>query len=55
MVHINENYNNYIQSNPKLVLPMDVLAEADTGTTGHYLTLDSPCSNIQQDVHPLPI
>ena len=34
---------------------MDVLAEADTGTTGHYLTLDLPCSNIQQDVHPLPI
>ena len=42
MVNINENYINYIQSNPKLVRPMDDLAVADTGTTGHYLTLDSP-------------
>ena len=46
---------NYMQSNPKLVLPMDELAVADTVTTRHYLTLDSPCSNKQQDIHPLPI
>ena len=45
MVNINENYINYIQSNPKLVLPMDDLAVADTVTTGHYLTLDTPRSN----------
>ena len=55
MVNINENYINYIQSNPKLVLPMDDLTVADTGTTGHYLTLDSPCSNKQKAVHPLSI
>ena len=55
MVDINEYYINYIQSNPKLVQPMDDLAVADTGTTGHYLPLDSPCSNKQQAVHPLPI
>ena len=34
---------------------MDDLAVADTVTTGHYLTLDSPCKNKQQDVHMLPI
>ena len=34
---------------------MDGLAVADTGTTGHYLALDSPCSNKQKAVHPLPI
>ena len=34
---------------------MDDLAVADTGTTGHYLTLDLPCSNKQKDVHLLPI
>ena len=34
---------------------MDDPAVADTGTTGHYLNLDSPCSNKQQAVHPLPI
>ena len=48
-------YMNYIQSNPKLVLPMDDLAVAYTGTTGHYLTLDLPCINKQKAVHPLPI
>ena len=34
---------------------MDNLAVEDTGTTGHYLNLDSPCDNKQQAVHPLPI
>ena len=34
---------------------MDDLAVADTVTTGHYLTLDSPCRNKQKAVHPLPI
>ena len=34
---------------------MDELAVAETGTTGHYLTLDSLCNNKQQAVHPLPI
>ena len=52
---MNENYINYIQSNPKLVQTVDDLAEADTGTTGHYLILDFPCDNKQQDVHLLPI
>ena len=37
MVNINENYINYIQSIPKLALPMDNLAVADTGKTGHLL------------------
>ena len=55
IVNINENYINYIQSNSKLVLSMDDLAVADTGTMGHYLNLDSPCSNKQKAVHPLPI
>ena len=41
MVNINEKYINYIQSNPKLVLPMYDLAVADTVTTGNYLTLES--------------
>ena len=36
---------NYIQYNPKLVQTMYKLAVVDTGTTGHYLTLDSPCDN----------
>ena len=27
----------------------------DTGTTGHYLTLNLPCDNKQQAVHPLTI
>ena len=53
--HINKNYINYIQSNPKLVLTMDDLAVADMGTTGHYLNLDLPWSNKQKSVHPLPI
>ena len=34
---------------------MDDLEVADTGTTGHYLTVESPCKNKQQAVHPLPI
>ena len=34
---------------------MDELAVADTGTTGHYLNLDSSCTNKQKAVHPLPI
>ena len=55
MVNINESYINYIQSNPKLVLPIDDLAVADTGTTGHYLNLDLPWRNKQKSVHPLPI
>ena len=55
MVNINENYINYIQSNPKLVLSVEDLALADTGTTGHYLTLNSPCTNKRKAVHPLPI
>ena len=55
MVNINENYMHYIQSNPKLVRPMDDLALADTRTMGHYLTLDSPFNNKQQALHALPI
>ena len=34
---------------------MDNLLVADTGTMGHYLTLNLPCDNKQQDFHPLPI
>ena len=34
---------------------MDDLSVEGTGTTGHYLTLDFPCSNKQQAFHPLPI
>ena len=34
---------------------MDNLAVAETGRTGHYLTLDLPCDNKQQAVHPLAI
>ena len=34
---------------------MDDLAVADTGMTGHYLTLDSPFTNKQKAVDPLPI
>ena len=55
IVNINENFINYIQSNPKLLKTVDDLSVADTGTTGHYLTLDSLCDNKQQAVHPLPI
>ena len=52
---MNENYINYIQSNPKLVLSVEDLAVADTGTTGHYLTLNLPCCNKRKAIHPLPI
>ena len=55
IVNINENYINYIQSNPKLVQTMDNLAVADTGTMEHYLALDLPCENKQQAIHTLPI
>ena len=55
MVNINENYINYIQSNRKLVLPMDDLEVADTGMMVNYVTLDSPCSNKQKSIHLLPI
>ena len=55
IVNINENCINYIQSNPKLVPTMYYLAVADMGKTGRYLTLDLPCNNKQQGVHPLPI
>ena len=34
---------------------MDNLAVADTGTTEHYLDLDSPCDNKKQAIHTLPI
>ena len=40
VVDIDENYVNYINSNPKLVHKVDELAVEYTGTTGHYLTLD---------------
>ena len=55
IVNINANYINYIQSNPKLVLSVEDLAVADTGTTGHYRTLNSPCCNKRKAIHPLPI
>ena len=55
VVNINENYINYIQSNPKLVQPMDNLAVGDTGTTGHYLNLDLPCGNKKQAFHQFSI
>ena len=55
MVDINKNDINYIQSNPKLILPMDDLAVSDTGTTVHYTNLESPCNNKQQSFHLLPI
>ena len=55
IVNINENYMNYIKSNTKLVQKVDELAVADTGTTGHCLTLDLPCYNKQPAVSPLPI
>ena len=45
IVNINENYINYIQSNPNLVLSVEDLAVAYTGTMGHYLTLELPCTN----------
>ena len=46
---------NYIQYNPKLLQTVDDLAVSDTGTTVHYLTLDLPCDNKKQAIHPLPI
>ena len=52
---MNENYINHIQYNPKLVQTVDNPAVAETGTTEHYLTLDLPCDNKQQAVHPLLI
>ena len=55
IVNINEIFINYIQSNPKLVQRMDNLVVADTGTTGHYLNLESPCNNKEQAVYPLSI
>ena len=55
IVNINENYINYIQSNPKLVQTVYDLAVVDMGTTGHYLTLDLPCDNKQQAVNPISI
>ena len=55
IVNINKNYFKYIQSNPKLVQTVDELAVEDTGTTGCYLTLDSPCDNKQLAISPLHI
>ena len=55
IVNIKENYISYIPSNTKLVQTMDNLSVAETGTTGSYLTLYSPCDNNQQAVHPIPI
>ena len=55
IVNINDNYINYIQSNPKLLQTVDELAVADTGMTGRYMTLDLPCYNKQLAVNPLPI
>ena len=34
---------------------MDDVAVLDTGTTGHYLTLNSSCDNKELAVNPLPI
>ena len=34
---------------------MGELEVADTGTTGHYLTIDSSCDNKQLEISPLPI
>ena len=34
---------------------MEDLAVADTGTTGNYLTLNSPCCNKRKAIHLLPI
>ena len=55
IVNNNENYINYINYNPKLVHTVDELAVADTGTAGHYLTLDSPCNNKKLAIILLPI
>ena len=45
IVNINEIYIKYIDSNPKLVRTVDVLAVEDTETTENYLTLELPCNN----------
>ena len=55
IVNINKHYIHYIQSNPNLEQTVDELAAEDTGTIGHYLTLDSPCDNKQLAINPLPI
>ena len=55
IVNINENYINYIQSNPELVQTVDDLEVAETGKTGHYFTLYLPWKNKQLAVNPLPI
>ena len=55
IVNNNENYINYINYNPKLVHTVDELAVADTGTAGHYLTLDLPCDNKKLGIILLPI
>ena len=34
---------------------MEDLTATDTGTTGHYLTLESPCINKRKAVHLIPI
>ena len=54
-VNMNENYINYIQSHHELVLSVEDLAVADTGTTGHYLTLNWPCTKKQKAINLLPI
>ena len=54
IVDIDENYINYNNSNPKLVHKADELAVEDTGMTGNYLTLYSPCNIKQLAVIPLP-
>ena len=52
---MNENYIHYIQYYSKLLQTIDNLAVADTGTAGHYLTLDLTCNNKQQAVHMIPV
>ena len=55
LFNMNENYINYIQSNPKLVLSVEDTSVADTGTTENCLTLNSPCTNKRKAIHPLPM
>ena len=55
IVNTNENYINYIKSNPKVVQTVDELSVTDTGTTGHYLTLEFPRYNKQLAIVLLPI
>ena len=52
---MNENYIKYIQYNSKIVQTVDDLTVEDTGTTVHYLTLDSTCDNKQHTLNPIPI